>query len=465
MFDGQGLNDKHMVNISQQFRVISAAAVLTAVAGCNRNGAGAPAAGGMPGVPVTATAAVSQEVPVYIDEIGKTSAVETVTVQPQVSGKILTRRFEDGADLKKGQVLFEIDPRPFQYALEQAQGQLRKDEATKASAEWNVSQDEAALQTKAISEQQLHTDIAARDTAAGAILVDKALIDQAKLNVEYASITSPTDGLAGERLVDAGNVVNGSGQMTGTNLVVINKVDPIYADFTVTEAELQRVQTFMAKGTLAVTVMTPADVALAAAPPATPGVDPTAGAPATQPAPFKPREGKLVFLDNAVQDASGTVRLRAALPNADHHFWPGQFVNVRLVLTNKPSVLIPATAKQISQQGLFVYKVVPNDKSPTKFIAAMQPVTVGQTHGDRVVIEQGLAAGDQVVASGFTLLQPDAPIMVIPSGPPPSLGPPAGAPPKVEPGTLKSPNSEGQPKAGPQASAVHSDHKQEGGSL
>ena len=228
-------------------------------------------------------------------------------------------------------------------------------------------------------------------------------------------------------------------------------------------------QNFMAKGTLAVTVMTPADSALAAMPPTMPGMaaagDRPAGPPTTQPEVFKPREGKLVFLDNTVQDASGTVQLRAALPNADHHFWPGQFVNVRLVLTNKPSVLIPATAKQISQQGLFVYKVVPNDKSPTKFIAAMQPVTVGQTHGDRVVIEHGLSAGDQVVSSGFTLLQPDAPIMVIPSGPPPTGGPQNTAPPKVSPGTLKAPGTEGQPKGGPQASAIQPEHEQEGGSL
>ena len=453
-----------MANISQRLRVVAPAAVLAAaVAGCNRGGNTAPAGGMPPGTPVTAVAAVSQDVPVYIDEIGTTAAVETVTVVPQVSGKIMSRHFADGAELKKDQVLFEIDPRPFQAALDQAQGQLKKDQATKASADWNVNQDQAALTTHSISEQQLHTDTAARDQAVGSIAVDEAMIAQAKLNVEYATITSPTDGLAGKRLVDVGNVVNGGGQMAGTNLLVINKVDPIYADFTVTEAELQRVQHYMAGGTLAVQVMTPADAAAAAEPPpvepsAAPGTATGAdhstameNRPATRPAAFQPRVGKLIFLDNAVQDASGTVKLRAELPNRDHHFWPGQFVNVRLVLTVRKSVLVPNVATQISQQGLFVYKVAADEKSPTKFSALQQPVTVGQRHGDLVVIDDGLAAGDRVVTTGQLLLQPGAAVMVVNAGPPGAM--PPGGPPKVGPGTLKVPDNEGAAKGGPAASA------------
>ena len=420
------------------------AMALAAEAGCDK-GAGPPPGGGMPpGTPVMAMAAVAQDVPVYIDEIGKTAPVESVTVVPQVSGKILERPFADGSDLKKDQVLFQIDPRPFQAVLDQAIGQRKKDVATKASADWNVSQDEAALKTHSISEQQLHTDTAARDGADGAIAVDDAMIAQAKLNVEYATIKSPTDGRAGERLVDVGNVVNGGGQMAGTNLLVINKIDPVYADFTVTEAELTRVQKYMAGGTLSVRVETPADAAMDVLPPAgPPGAPPTAppmAAPTT--APFQPRTGKLIFLDNAVQDASGTVRLRAEVPNGDHHFWPGQFVNVRLVLTiQKGAVMVPTTATQVSQQGLFVFKVTDNDKSPTKLLAIAQPVMVGQRHGDLVVIDSGLSAGDRVVTSGQTMLQPGAPVMVLNAGPPGGM--PPGGPPKVGPGTLKSPDGQG----------------------
>ena len=446
-----------------------------AVAGCGRGGNGAPAGGGgPPGTPVTAVAAIDQKVPVYIDEIGKTAAVETVTIVPQVSGKITARQFQDGADLKMGQLLFEIDPRPFQATLDQAQGQLAKDQASKASADWNVGQDTAALSQKAISEQQMHTDTAARDTAAGAIEVDQAMIAQAKLNLEYARITSPIDGRAGQRLVDVGNVVNGGGQMAGTNLLVINKIDPIYADFTVTEAELARVQQFMGQGTLTVQVETPADQQMAAAseaamaaaavppqPGAAPGShtaddrnDKGAGAMPMVPKvePLKPRTGKLIFLDNTVQDASGTVKLRAQVANGDHHFWPGQFVDVRLVLTNKRAVLVPNIATQVSQQGLFVYKVSADDKSPTKFTALQQPVTVGQRHGAMVVIDSGLSAGDQVVTTGQMMLQPGAPVMVVNAGPPGPV-PPTGAP-KVGPGTLKSPNNEGAGKTGPSASAA-----------
>ncbi len=449
-----------------------AAVAAAGVAGCDKTAGGGPAAGGggPPGTPVTAVAALAREVPVYIDEIGKTVASQTVTVQPQVSGKIIARHFEDGADLKKGDLLFEIDPRPFQAVLSQAQGQLAKDQATKASADWNVGQDQSALSSKAISEQQLHNDTSTRDQAVGAIAVDQAMIEQAKLNLEYATIHSPISGRAGERLVDVGNVVNGSGQMTGTNLLVINTLDPIYADFTVTEAELARVQQFMGEGTLAVQVETPADqqaaaaAEMAASAPPPPGAAPGAhtaddrndkGTAATRMSPmvtpFQPRTGKLIFLDNAVQDASGTVKLRAEVANADHHFWPGQFVDVRLVLTNKPAVLVPNVATQVSQQGLFVYRVSADDRSPTKFTAMLQPVTVGQRHGAMVVIDTGLAAGDQVVTTGQMMLQPGAPVMVVNAGPPGPV-PPNGAP-KVGPGALKSPASEGAAKTGPSASA------------
>ena len=453
----------------------AALAAAAGVGGCNRGGGQAAAGGGMPpGTPVTAVAAVAGDVPVYIDEIGKTSASETVTIQPQVSGVIIRRSFKDGADLHKGQLLFEIDPRPFKATLDQAQGQLKKDQASKASADWNVGQDQLAITNHSISDQQMHNDMASRDTADGAIVVDRAMIDQANLNLEYATIKSPIDGRAGQRLVDVGNVVNASGQATGTSLLVINRIDPIYADFTVNEAELARVQQYMGAGTLSVEVETPADTSAAAAstaaamaaaaspkPEAAPGTDtaddkgpksgppPAAGAmmaPTTAPARFQPRTGKLIFLDNTVQDGSGTVRLRAELPNADHHFWPGQYVNVRLVLTvKKGAVLVPNIATQVSQQGLFVYTVMPSDRSPTKQAAMQTMVTLGQRQGNMVVVDTGLSAGDQVVTTGQLTLQPGAPVMVINAGGPPMQAP--VGPPKAGPGMLKSPPANGAGQA------------------
>lgn len=428
------------------------------MSGCGKGGPqgqGAAGAGPRP-TAVTAVAAVARNVPVYLDEIGKVTASESVTITPQVSGKIIARKFKDGAQIHKGELLFQIDPRPFQAQLDQAKGQLAKDQATKASAQWNVSQDQAAIANKAISQQQLHTDVAQRDSSIGAIAVDKAMIETAQLNLDYCSIRSPIDGRAGARLVDVGNVVNNSGQSAGSKLLVINRLNPIYADFTVTEAELQRVHRYMAEGTLVVYVQTPQDQAEALmhkplVPSAGPGkVASSVKAAAstkipttqkssmamagstTQPASFEPRKGKLIFLDNSVQDGTGTIRLRAELPNADDHFWPGQFVNVRLVLTiRKNAVLVPAVATQVSQQGLFVYAVHAG-KSEGSLVADQQMVTLGQRQGAMVVVDKGLQAGEKVVTAGQMMLQPGSPVMIIqPHGPGP-----------MEPGKMPKPRQD-----------------------
>lgn len=425
-------------------------------AGCGKRPNPNAAGPSMPPAAVTAVAAIARDVPVYIDEIGKSNASESVTIQPQVSGKIISRNFVDGAMVHAGQLLFEIDPRPFQAALAQAEGQLAKDQATKTGADWTVIQDQSAVASKAISEQQLRNDVALRDEAVGLVAVDQAMIQTAKLNLEYCSITSPLDGRAGARLVDVGNVVNASGMVAGTNLLVINRVDPIYADFTVTEAELQRVRHYMDQGTLQVHVETPQDAGAGSVPASTQPTAAPGGAPSqsmatglpptTGPSPFQPREGKLIFLDNAVQDSSGTVKLRAELPNADNHFWPGQFVNIRLVLTvQKSAVLVPSTATQVSQQGLFVYTVGSDDKSPTKQAAYFRMVKVGQQQGDMVVIENGLNAGEQVVTTGQMMLMPGAAVMVV-NAPHPPAGKPAApaAKPQEEPVTMSNPSGGGQ---------------------
>jgi multidrug efflux system membrane fusion protein len=252
--------------------------------------------------------------------------------------------------------------------------------------------------------------------------------------LNYCQVKSPIDGKAGERLVDEGNVVTSAGQAQGTNLLSIQTLDPIYADFTITESELLKVQQYMSKGTLKVEVQLPQDATIAkgvqpAGQPAAlaPGEQPTekkpdmeaiglptttpAMTPATEPAmeaslPI-PRIGDLKFLDNSVQDGTGTVKLRAWLPNSDHHFWPGQFVNVRLILmVQKDAVLIPNQATQISQQGPYVYVVTPDST------AALTPITLGQRQGDMVVIENGLKAGDQVVLTGQLMIMPKGKVMV-----------------------------------------------------
>src|SRR6185312_14884487 len=188
----------------------------------------------------------------------------------------------------------------------------------------------AVADTRAVSKSDFDTKKNAVDVADAQVAAAEAAIETAQVNLDYCEIHSPIDGRAGARLVDAGNVV----EANTTSLLLIQHLDPIYADFTITERDLPQVQKQMAQGTLKTQVRLPSD------------------------SESDVRTGNLIFLDNAVQDGSGTVRLRAQIPNSDHHFWPGQFVNVRLILVVKPAVLVPATATQVSQQGLFGFKVV-----------------------------------------------------------------------------------------------------------
>jgi multidrug efflux system membrane fusion protein len=370
---------------------ISMALVTTFViagAGCNRQTAAVgPAQAFAPLVSVTA--ATTSNVPVYLDEIGKCSAMESVTVTPQVAGIIIKREFEDGADLKKDQPLFTIDPRPFQAALDSAKAQLAQANAALEFAKLELERYTAVANSRAISKSDWDTKKNAVDVANAQVAAAQAAVETANLNLGYCNIVSPIDGRAGARLVDVGNVVKAN----EASLLLIQRLDPIYADFTITERDLPEVQKQMAKGVLKTEVRLPIDSQDDA------------------------RSGDLIFLDNAVQDGSGTVKLRAQIPNPDHHFWPGQFVNVRLVLLVKPSVMVPNVATQVSQQGLFVFKVVPDEKSPTKLAAMQQPVTLGQRHGDLVVIESGLSAGDRVVTFGQMLLQPGSAVKVADSHP------------------------------------------------
>jgi multidrug efflux system membrane fusion protein len=365
--------------------------LMFAVGGCNRGEA--PAAQQMPPPLVTVTAATVVDVPLYIDEIGQAVASASVTVQPQVTGMLTSKDFVDGADVKKGDLLFQIDPRPFVAALDQAKANLLQAQAALQYAQSDYSRYQNLKGTPAVSEEEIEQKENTVEVDAATVKAAQAAVETAQVNLDYCRITSPIDGLTGTRLVDPGNVVNTQGPTGGTNLVVIQKMDPIYADFTIDEAQLSRVQEFMSKGTLTVNVELPQDVAASAT---------------TQP--FQPRIGQLIFLDNAVQDGSGTVKLRAQLPNEDRHFWPGQFVNVRLVLTIAKCVLIPNEATQISQQGSFVYVLKPDNT------VDQRTIVLGQRHGDLVVVEKGLSAGETIVQTGQQLLQPGGKVTVQKSG-------------------------------------------------
>jgi multidrug efflux system membrane fusion protein len=344
---------------------------------------------------VSVVKAQAQDVPVYLDEIGKSFAFESVTVTPQVGGRITQRQFQDGADLAKGQLLFVIDPRPYQAQLDSAKGALAQAKAALELAKVEFARSSELFGSKVTSKQDYDIKKSTVDVDQAQVESAEAALETAQLNLEYCYIHSPIQGRAGARLVDVGNVV----QANTTGLLLIQRLDPIYADFTITERDLPSVQKEMTRGTLKTFVRLPSDPE-----------DHAHG-------------GKLTFLDNTVQNGTGTVNLRATISNPDHHFWPGQFVNVRLVLaTQKAAVLIPNQATQISQKGPFVYVVKPDNT------ADLRLVTLGQRQGDNVVITQGVAAGEIVIVAGQMTVLPNSKVRVDTAGAGPAGSTPAGAP-------------------------------------
>jgi len=347
--------------------------------GCARQQGAQAAPPQMPPTLVTVVTAKAQDVPVYLDEIGKNAAFESVVVMPQVAGRITERSFQDGVELKKGQLLFTIDPRPFQAALDSAQAQLAQGKAALDLANSQLKMYSTLADTRAVSQLDFATKKNAVEVDQAQIQAAQAAVENAKLNLDYCYIHSPIDGRAGARLVDVGNVV----QANTTALLSIQRIDPIYADFTITESDLMQVRQDMARGTLKTVVRAPAD---------------------TQ---DRGRSGNLTFVDNSVQNGSGTVGLRATVPNGDRHFWPGQFVTVRLILsTQKNAVLVPGEATQISQKGPYVFVIKPDDT------ADLRPVTLGQRQGEDVVVTSGVAPGERVVIGGQLTLIPGAKVRV-----------------------------------------------------
>ena len=331
-----------------------------------------------PPAPVTIAVAEQKDVPMYIDAIGNTVARELVKVQPQLSGRITEIHFKDGADLKKGTLLFTIDPRPFAAELNEAQANLAQARAVGELAKIQFERVQGLVDSKAISKEDYDTKKNAVDVAEANVMQRQAEVETARLNLEYCSIRSPIDGRAGKRLVDIGNIV----KENETEMLTIQRLDPIYADFTVTENDLSEVQRNAQRGTLKTQVMLPDDVE-------------------------HPRGGDLTFLDNSVQQGTGTVTLRATIPNSDHLFWPGRFIKVRLILsTKRNAVLIAAAAPQQSAKGPFVYVVKADDT------AEMRPVTIGQQQGDLVVITEGIKAGEKVVVNGQLGVTPGGKVRV-----------------------------------------------------
>jgi multidrug efflux system membrane fusion protein len=319
-----------------------------------------------PPAPVSIATVAARDVPVYLDEVGKCVAREVVSVQAQVAGRITEIHFEDGANLRKGDPLFTIEPEPYRAALAAAEASRSRAKAVLDLARIDLGRIANLVATQLVPQQDYDAKKSAVEVSEAEARLAEAAVETARINLQYCSILSPIDGRAGHRLVDRGNVV----APNGAPLLVIQRLDPIYVDFTVTERDLSAVQRQMARSSLGVEVRSP-----------------------DQPADFL--SGEVTFLDNAVQEGTGTVTLRATVANRQRHLWPGRLVNVRLILATLPNaVLVPAGAPQMSAKGPFVY-VVKEDGT-----AELRPVTPGQRQGDLVVLEQGVKPGERVVVNG-----------------------------------------------------------------
>lgn len=325
--------------------------------------------------PVAVAKVITRDVPLYLDEIGTCAAAETVQVQAQVTGQIISRDFEDGADVRKGDVLFRIEPRPF--------------EATLASAQADAALAHATLQRQ--TELRSKQVVAGQDydvANANAMKADAA-VAVAQVNLDYCTIRSPIDGRTGIRNVDAGNLV-GPGSPA---LVTVQRLDPIYTDFTIAEPDIPLVRQHLNGPPLQVLTDSESDN-------------------------IPPRPGQLTFIDNAVQPGAGTVRARATTENPDRALWPAQFVRVRLILkTLKNAMLVPSSAVQIGQNGPYAF-VVKSDST-----LDLRSVTPGQKQdGDMTVITDGVKPGETVVTRGQLQLAPGTKVAAQEDKPSPAGG-------------------------------------------
>jgi multidrug efflux system membrane fusion protein len=330
-------------------------------------------------VPVRVGTVVERAVPLQIRNVGTIQPYVAVAVRAQVSGEIMQVHFRDGQDLKKGGLLFSIDPRPYQAALAQAEAALARERAQMENAQTDVQRYEDLVKKDYVTQQQYDSVKANAAATAATVRLNQAAVERARLDLAFCSIHAPIDGRGGSILVQAGNVVKSNDAV----LVTINQVAPIYLAFAVPERELPEIRRRQNAGSLAVEAEEPATGKSLA-------------------------RGELTFLDNTVDRTTGTITLKATFPNTDRILWPGEFVNAVLTLaTEQNAIVAPTGAVQNGQQGTFAY-VVRADRT-----VESRPVTVARSAADGLVIARGLAAGETVVTDGQLRLSPGAKIEIL----------------------------------------------------
>jgi multidrug efflux system membrane fusion protein len=329
-------------------------------------------------VPVTVAKATEKSVPLQVEAIGNVEAYSNVSVRTQMAGEIERAYFTQGEDVKQGQLLFTLDRRPFQASLNQLEANLAHDQAQLANAQAQAERNERLFQAGIISKDQYDTVRTTARAQEATVRADQAAIENAKVNLSYCSIYSPIDGRTGSYQVYPGNIA----KVNDTVLVVINQIHPIYVTFAVPEQYLAEVKEYQARGPLAVEARVPNN-------------------------PRPPAVGQLTFIDNAVDTATGTIKMRATFQNPDNRLWPGQFVNVVVRLTLQPNAtVVPSQSVQTGQVGKYLFVVKPD------FTADLRPVVVGETVQGETVIEKGVAPGETVVTDGQLLLAPGSKVEI-----------------------------------------------------
>ncbi|HEV2114903.1 MAG TPA: efflux RND transporter periplasmic adaptor subunit [Terriglobales bacterium] len=352
-----------------------AGATLFVACGNNPKQSARPA---FPAAPVTVAVAEQAAVPVEMSAIGNAQAYRTVQVKSMVDGQIQRVLFKQGDDVRAGQLLFQLDKRPFQAALDQAAGKLAQDEATAANSRAQAARDDALLKAGVLAAQDAQAQEAQAAAYTAAVQADKAAVETARVNLGYTDIRAPIGGRAGAILVNLGNLVKAN----DTNpLTTLNQITPIYVAFNIPEAQLSEVR---AKGRAALQVQ------------------------AFVPNVPQPELGTLSFIDNAVDQTTGTIKLMGTFRNEDRKLWPGQFFNVRLVLGVDPhAIVVPASAVQNGESGKYIYVVQPDGT------ALMQPVTSTRTYRQLAVVDKGINPGQRVIVDGQYRVIPNSKVEVV----------------------------------------------------
>ena len=329
-------------------------------------------------IPVIVSTVIQKTVPVQLRAIGNVQAYSTVTIKSKVGGELVRVHFTEGQDVKKGDLLFMIDPRPYEAALKQAEANLQRDIAQAKHAREDARRYESLIQKGVVPQQQYDKFRSDADALEATVLADRAAVENAKIQLGYCSLHSPIDGRTGSLIVKEGNIIKAE----DINLVVINQIIPIDVAFSVPEQFLPEIKKYIAVGKLQVEALIPMNEE-------------------------RPERGVITFIDNAVDTNTGTIRLKGTFANRENKLWPGQFVNVVLTLTTEPNaIVVPSQTIQTGQEGQYVF-VVKQDLT-----VESRPVVAGRTMNNETVVKKGLNPDEKVVTDGQLLLYPGAKVEI-----------------------------------------------------